>query len=420
MNQLHGYQLGSNIGESRPLLYIPFSKIDKEKRMVTGVATSEAEDADGETLEYDGSKKAVNGWPGNVREMHQLIAAGHAVDVTFDDDGKKIIVTSHISKGAQDTWEKVLDGTLTGYSVKGKVLKREASASDPRKARVKDWTMDELSLVDRPCNPECNIEVVKALGGLDKIIEQERRDETMATEKMQGKKEGEGENAIEDRLKKFDDALKAMTETHGKIDERLKAFDESASKIAERLGKIEEASGQLEERLKKVEVPDKSKEGDEKEGDDCEKAAKEAAEKAAADKAAAQKAAGAASAGSDDLAKAVKEIADNQVAMQKMFGQLNDIITNVVAMKAGGALPQRKIIIDKQYAGAMGGGQAAGETGAAGGDADSKNGMPAEIEALVVKKNLLRQQLTPEENLKMEKFFKQSIASRPSLMKGGK
>jgi hypothetical protein len=403
-------QLQNNLGESRPLLFIPFSKIDKEKRLVTGIATSEHEDGDGEVLEYDGSKKAVNGWPGNVREMHQLIAAGKAIDVKFDDEKKLVEVTSHISKGAQDTWEKVLDGTLTGYSVKGKVIKREVSASDPKKARVKEWTMDELSLVDRPCNPECTIEVAKAIGGLDQIIEEERRNETMG-EKGVMKMED-----VEDRLKKMEDAHKELAEAHAAHEKAHKELAEAHGKVDERMKKVEdahkelaEAYGKIEDRLKKVEVSSKPT-GDKDGKDDS------------GDKEAAQKAAAAAAAGTEGgdklegLVKALDGLAKNQESMQKMFGQIQETIAGIAAMKAGGALPQRKYFIDKQYAGASAtDGKAAGADGAA-----ATNEMPADIEAIVEKKNKLRQQLTPEETLKLEKYFKKSIGDMPSMQKGVK
>ena len=66
---------------------------------------------------------------GNIREMHGSLAVGKMVSFkpeTFYDPTTKefyngVYVTAYISKGAQDSWEKVLDGTLSGFSIGGKI-----------------------------------------------------------------------------------------------------------------------------------------------------------------------------------------------------------------------------------------------------------------------------------------------------------
>ena len=46
------------------------------------------------------------------REMHDRKAVAKGVGVFFDDENKKIVVRSRVSKGAKDTWAKVEEGIL--------------------------------------------------------------------------------------------------------------------------------------------------------------------------------------------------------------------------------------------------------------------------------------------------------------------
>lgn len=158
---------------------IPFqiTKVDEEQRRVWGVATSEALDSQGDVLDYEASKKAVTDWmkTGNIREMHDgKKAVGKAFDAQFDDVNKSITVGSYISRSAdgENTWIKVQEGVLTGYSVGGQVNKtivdkaKDAVSGVERTInRVTDWDMSELSLVDNPANPEAQIVMVKSKDG---------------------------------------------------------------------------------------------------------------------------------------------------------------------------------------------------------------------------------------------------------------
>ena len=71
-----------------------------------------------------------------------------------------VYVDAYISKGAQDTWEKVLDGTLSGFSIGGSIKEAE-DQYDPQMDKsvrvIKDYDLSELSLVDNPANQFANI-----------------------------------------------------------------------------------------------------------------------------------------------------------------------------------------------------------------------------------------------------------------------
>ncbi len=149
-------------------LSMPFAKVDKEHRLVSGFATLDNIDTQGDVVMADASAKAFARARGNIREMHQPIAAGKMVDFREDeyyDKGEKkfyrgIFVTARISKGAQDTWEKVLDGTLSGFSIGGEVNEadNEFSKEAGKTVRmIKDYDLVELSLVDNPANQLANV-----------------------------------------------------------------------------------------------------------------------------------------------------------------------------------------------------------------------------------------------------------------------
>ena len=147
---------------------IPFSKVDVKTRTVEGFATLDNVDKADEVVDFSASKQAFSDWIGNVREMHAPKAVGKAIEISekqYEKNGKTyngFWVKSKISKGAEDTWQKCLDGTLAGYSIGGKVLERRPevikSDGDARYSvrnitRITKYHLGELSLVDNPMNP---------------------------------------------------------------------------------------------------------------------------------------------------------------------------------------------------------------------------------------------------------------------------
>lgn len=149
-------------------LTMPISKVDAEKRLVSGFATLDNVDRQGDIVTAEASQKAFERFRGNVRLMHQPIPAGKMVnfrtDTFFDKNTNKqyrgVYVDTYISKGAQDVWEMVLDGTLTGFSIGGAVKDFEKAydaQSDSTVRVIKDYDLVELSLVDSPANQLANI-----------------------------------------------------------------------------------------------------------------------------------------------------------------------------------------------------------------------------------------------------------------------
>jgi hypothetical protein len=163
INKAHWSTEGNNLR-----LSMPIAKVDQERRIVSGFATLDNVDRQGDIVPSDASVKAFSRFRGNLREMHQQIAVGKVVsfkeDKYFDPESKKfyngVYVSAYVSKGAQDTWEKVVDGTLTGFSIGGEINDAEDvynEEMDKSIRIIKDYELYELSLVDNPANQYANV-----------------------------------------------------------------------------------------------------------------------------------------------------------------------------------------------------------------------------------------------------------------------
>jgi hypothetical protein len=157
-------------------LSVPFTKVNRENRTVSGFATLDNVDQTGDVVTAEASMKAFESFRGNLREMHQPLAVGKVVsfkpETYYDQTTKEfyngVYVTSYISKGAQDTWEKVLDGTLSGFSIGGKIKEsdNEVNKATGEAVRfIKDYDLVELSIVDSPANELCNILSIEKVNG---------------------------------------------------------------------------------------------------------------------------------------------------------------------------------------------------------------------------------------------------------------
>ena len=178
-------------------LSLPFAKVDKERRIVSGFASLDNLDKQDDIVTSEASMNAFAKFRGNIREMHQPLAVGKMVsfkeDKYFDPESKKfysgVFVSAYVSKGAQDTWEKVLDGTLTGFSIGGRMNKWDDAydeKADKAIRVIKEYDLVELSLVDSPANQFANIMSVEKVDGLDVI----KADETVLENVFYDKESG--------------------------------------------------------------------------------------------------------------------------------------------------------------------------------------------------------------------------------------
>ena len=128
--------------------YWPIQKLDHEQHMVWGYASTEAEDEQGEVIRRDALAAALEDYMrfANIREMHQPSAVGIAEEAAIDDKGLYLgarIVDS-------DAWQKVVAGVYKGFSIGGHVTARDPADRNI----VTGLALSEISVVDRPANPE--------------------------------------------------------------------------------------------------------------------------------------------------------------------------------------------------------------------------------------------------------------------------
>lgn len=164
-------------GDNRVTLSLPIAKVDQANRLVSGFATLDNVDTSDDVVTAEASASAFARFRGNIREMHEPIAAGRLVDFRedsfYDPQTEKfyrgVYVTAYVSLGAENTWQKVLDGTLSGFSIGGNIVEQTTEyVPDLGKSIrfIKDYDLVELSLVDNPANQLANVfSIVKSANG---------------------------------------------------------------------------------------------------------------------------------------------------------------------------------------------------------------------------------------------------------------
>jgi hypothetical protein len=146
---------------------------------VYGKATDDALDIDKQICDGDWLDRAMPHWfksGGNIREQHSNIAAGVAKEYELKADGHYItaLVVDPVSV------KKVENGVLKGFSI-GIKNPRVIQDSKAANGRIVDGQIVEVSLVDRPANPNCQLVLAKSASGDETIIQVEELIETEET-----------------------------------------------------------------------------------------------------------------------------------------------------------------------------------------------------------------------------------------------
>lgn len=142
-------------------MYAEIAKSEKQDDgtlKVWGWASSEAVDSEGEVITADAMKGAIPEYMkfGAVREMHDAKkAAGTAIEATVNDEGKTWFGAHVVDPVAV---KKCETGVYKGFSIGGRVTARD----EVNKNTITGLNLVEVSLVDRPANPESVFEVFKA------------------------------------------------------------------------------------------------------------------------------------------------------------------------------------------------------------------------------------------------------------------
>lgn len=141
-------------------LYAEIAKMEAQDDgtvKVWGYASSEAVDSDGEIIAAEAMKAAIPDYMkfGAVREMHGSNAAGTAIEINVEDDGRTFF-GAHIVDPVAVT--KVKTGVYKGFSIGGSVTARD----ELNKSQITGLKLTEISLVDRPANPDAVFTFFKA------------------------------------------------------------------------------------------------------------------------------------------------------------------------------------------------------------------------------------------------------------------
>jgi len=146
-------------------------KQDDGTLLVYGKATDDALDIDQQICDAAWLEKAMPEWfktGGNIREQHSNIAAGVAKELDSKADGHYIsaLVVDPVSV------KKVETGVLKGFSIgiRAPRIVRDTKAAN---GRIIDGQIVEISLVDRPANPNAKLMLAKSdnAGTLEQVEE---------------------------------------------------------------------------------------------------------------------------------------------------------------------------------------------------------------------------------------------------------
>jgi hypothetical protein len=185
--------------------YFSIEKADRNAdgtMTVYGKATDDSIDIDQQICDGEWLKRAMPAWfksGGNIREQHSNIAAGVAKEYEAKADGHYIgvLVVDPVSV------KKVDAGVLKGFSVgiKNPRVVRDSKAAN---GRIVDGQIVEVSLVDRPANPNCQLVLAKSVDGEKDLVQ---------VEELHEKEELENNNPIQsdNNSEKESDAMDKTT-----------------------------------------------------------------------------------------------------------------------------------------------------------------------------------------------------------------
>ena len=247
-------------------VYAPILKSEKQldgSLLVVGLATDDSIDSDNQICDPTWLGKAMPEWFawGNIREQHSNIAAGVATE--YEAIGSRHMITARVVDPASVM--KVEAGVLKGFSVgirNARVIKDDKAAG----GRIIDGQIVEVSLVDRPANPQCTLTVAKSIGNeltqVEELIETEKNmteeiveptevieevaDKAIGEESTEGSNPGEESTeesttakAAEESTKMCKECGKAESDckcAEGGYSETQKAADEESTEMCKECG----------------------------------------------------------------------------------------------------------------------------------------------------------------------------------------
>jgi prefoldin subunit 5 len=182
---------------------------------VYGKATDGSVDIDQQICDPAWLDKAMPEWfrsGGNIREQHSNIAAGVAKEYESKSDGHYIsaLVVDPVSV------KKVQNRVLRGFSI-GIKSPRVVVDKKAANGRIIDGQIVEVSLVDRPANPNCQLVLAKSINGEKSLTKVEELVETtiekeLVEESMPMNGEAKSIPSSEEMLSRYATAKQALDE----------------------------------------------------------------------------------------------------------------------------------------------------------------------------------------------------------------
>jgi hypothetical protein len=220
-------------------------KQDDGTLLVYGKATDDALDIDQQICDAGWLEKAMPEWfktGGNIREQHSNIAAGVAKELDSKADGHYIsaLVVDPISV------KKVETGVLKGFSIgiRAPRIVRDTKAAN---GRIIDGQIVEISLVDRPANPNAKLTLAKSLEGETELVQVEELTELL----------DEPQTVKGETMEHEED--KAVSEKPSKED-MLKMYEEAKSAYMDAKEALAECKSMCKEAGVEIEIDDEDEE----------------------------------------------------------------------------------------------------------------------------------------------------------------
>ena len=221
----------NEMSNSSFIKFATFEKASPEQQIVVGYASSERVDGQNDIVDPEALNQALGDYMqwANLREMHQPKAVGKVLSATPIrgtiqlKDGTKLtnplrIICQIVDS---DTWEKVKTGVLKGFSIGGKVLQASTNKMNGKEVRrITGLQLHEISLVDRPANPDARIVLMK-------------RDDSASTEDIIQKASAIDPSKILPQLQQ----LRNQAEMDGDL-EQAERYNEVISLMLEAMGVI--------------------------------------------------------------------------------------------------------------------------------------------------------------------------------------
>jgi phage head maturation protease len=237
-------------------IFFEFQKADDEQRIVSGYASTEAVDMAGEIVSKQAIAEALNDFMkfGNVREMHVNSAAGVVEKAVVDEKG--LYITAKVVDDS--AWSKVKAGVYKGFSIGGRVLSKVGNT-------ITKLLLTEISLVDRPCNPEAVFDLYKMADSdmnealikqicssvveeaLEKLEKDSNKNSTTEIETTNEETQMENSAKTEDLVKAADTSK--LDELSAKLEKALDA----TSKILDQSNSLIKQNEELKQRITQLE-----------------------------------------------------------------------------------------------------------------------------------------------------------------------